>query len=112
MFITINLKSVRYSLTGTAYCTESRIALTLPWECSWGELTVIVVHEVAHMACHDEEWHGPAWRQMFLDLLREGCGLDVGWPTKDGKEVPYNVAHASFVQMIDEGLGWAPPAAT
>jgi hypothetical protein len=91
--------------TGHAYTASARVVLTVPTECTWGKLAVIVAHEVAHVCTADEEHHGPAWRNMFLAILEKVYGLKTTWPVKEGKSVPYHDAHSAFEKMIDGGLG-------
>jgi hypothetical protein len=91
--------------TGRAYYRSSRIVLTLPVDCTWGQLATLVAHEIAHVCTADEEHHGPAWRDMFLSILGEAYGLKTSWPVKGGKSIRYDEAHRVFEKMIDEGLG-------
>lgn len=95
--------------SGHAAPWTGHVVLTLPEKCSWGQLTVIVAHEIAHVCCADEEWHGAAWRAMFLEVLAEVYGLQTTWPVKNGKPVTIYDAHCAFEKMMDEGLGNAPP---
>lgn len=96
--------------SGHAAPWTGAVVLTLPDECSWGQLATIVAHEIAHVCCADEEWHGSAWRAMFLAILNEAYGLDVGWPTKDGKLATVYDAHCAFEEMMEEGLGNPRPS--
>jgi hypothetical protein len=91
--------------SGHAALWTGRVVLTLPEPCTWGQLAVIVAHEIAHVCCADEEWHGAAWRAMFLEILAEAYGLAATWPVKNGKPATIYDAHCAFEKMMDEGLG-------
>lgn len=95
--------------SGHAAPWTGRVVLTLPVSCTWGQLAVIVAHEIAHICCADEEWHGAAWKSMFLAILEEAYGLETTWPVKNGKPATIGAAHSSFETMMDKGLGNKPP---
>jgi len=95
--------------SGHAAPWTGRVVLTLPEKCSWGQLSIIVAHEIAHVCCADEEWHGTAWRSMFLEILEEAYGLKTTWPLKDAKPATIYEAHCAFEKMMDDGLGNPPP---
>lgn len=100
--------------TGRAWCDDNRMVLTLPRNCSFGKMAVLVAHELAHLACSHEEVHGPRWREMFLRILNDpetyrfgrsydSSGEDIMWPENWDTDRPmsYDDAHFHFEVLFD-----------
>ena len=78
-------------VTGTAFYFESRVVITLPLACTWGQLASLVAHELAHyVTCSG---HDKLWREVHLALLVHVYGWDGGWPSSF--EAPYGVDRAA-----------------
>lgn len=78
--------------TGTAYYA-GRITITIPQDCTKAAAVNILTHELAHRLVPDDENHGPAWRNTYLRLIREGYGIDLLWPQVNDRPASYMIAH-------------------
>lgn len=90
--LTVRRRAAGRGCSGTAY-HSGRIALTLPEDCTKAQAANILTHELAHRLVPDDENHGPAWRNTYLRLIREGYGIDLEWPQVNDRPANYMVAH-------------------
>lgn len=90
--LTVRRRAAGRGCSGTAY-HAGRIALTLPEDCTKAAAANILTHELAHRLVPDDENHGPAWRNTYLRLIREGYGIDLLWPQVNDRPANYMVAH-------------------
>lgn len=90
--LTVRRRAAGRGCSGTAYYV-GRIALTLPEDCTKAAAVNILTHELAHRLVPDDENHGPAWRNTYLRLIREGYGIDLLWPQVNDRPANYQVAH-------------------
>jgi hypothetical protein len=48
------------------------------------DVILLVLHELAHLAAPPDEWHGPRWRQLYLDAVESFTGIRPAEPTPSG----------------------------
>lgn len=90
--LTVRRRAAGRGCSGTAYYA-GRIAITIPEDCTKAQAVNILTHELAHRLVPDDENHGPAWRNTYLRLIREGYGVDLLWPQVNDRPASYMVAH-------------------
>lgn len=89
--------------TGRAWCSPSRVVLTLPRNITRGGVAVAICHELAHVLADDWVAHGTPWQDLYMTLLRESGWLDTEWPIDaiTQRNVSYRAADRIFVQLIN-----------